>query len=290
MAEAQAQDPSAACPSRSTRCAFVCSDWLLYRCSRGPDVGATAGAAIASAYKRGRDLRADAERSLHYAAGPALGSQQDARPGAALSVMTRPACCGGVHLHLPDVSAHQGRPLSTGRPAVAPDGPHAMLRVYQPRLPRSASARHPLLSRLFAGAHRTPGWARVAGPDLQDRHRRDGHSQLQVGRVGVPRRKAARRAHLGPRQALLQRLLDEPARGAGIFAHIRLATPLKNTIKVERVNCAMTDGMRSFAGERADDWLVLVPLVEFAINDTASPLGKATHPSTPTAAGSPAAP
>ena len=52
----------------------------------------------------------------------------------------------------------------------------------------------------------------------------------------------------------------------------------------------MTDGMRSFAGERADDWLVLVPLVEFAINDTASPLGKATHPSTPTAAGSPAAP
>ena len=46
-----------------------------------------------------------------------------------------------------------------------------------------------------AGAHRHPDRARVAGPYLQDRRRRDDGAQL--GRAGVPRRKAARRALLG---------------------------------------------------------------------------------------------
>jgi hypothetical protein len=31
--------------------------------------------------------------------------------------------------------------------------------------------------------------------------------------------------------------------------------------------------LRSFAGERAENWQDFVPLVEFAINDSASPLG-----------------
>ena len=36
--------------------------------------------------------------------------------------------------------------------------------------------------------------------------------------------------------------------------------------------------MRSFAGERANDWPALVPLVGFAINDSASPLGTCYTP------------
>ena len=45
------------------------------------------------------------------------------------------------------------------------------------------------------------------------------------------------------------------------------------TSKVERVNGVIADVLRSFAGERADDWPDFVPLVEFAINDSASSLG-----------------
>ena len=45
------------------------------------------------------------------------------------------------------------------------------------------------------------------------------------------------------------------------------------TSKVERVNGVIADVLRSFAGERADDWPALVPLVEFALNDSVSPLG-----------------
>ena len=52
----------------------------------------------------------------------------------------------------------------------------------------------------------------------------------------------------------------------------------KTTSKVERVNGAIADVLRSFAGERADDWPALVPLVEFAINDSASPLGSRNTP------------
>jgi acyl-CoA synthetase (AMP-forming)/AMP-acid ligase II len=44
--------------------------------------------------------------------------------------------------------------------------------------------------------------------------------------------------------------------------------------------------LRSFAGERADDW----PAARFAINESASPKGRATRPSTPTAASTPAGP
>jgi hypothetical protein len=47
------------------------------------------------------------------------------------------------------------------------------------------------------------------------------------------------------------------------------------TIKVERVNGDSADVPRSFAGERADDWTDFVPLVEFAIIDSASLLDAA---------------
>ncbi len=36
--------------------------------------------------------------------------------------------------------------------------------------------------------------------------------------------------------------------------------------------------LRSFVSERQDDWLALLPLVEFAINDSASPLGTGYTP------------
>ena len=50
------------------------------------------------------------------------------------------------------------------------------------------------------------------------------------------------------------------------------------TSKVERVNGVIVDNLRSFAGERADDWPDIVPLVEFAINDSASHLGSGCTP------------
>ena len=40
--------------------------------------------------------------------------------------------------------------------------------------------------------------------------------------------------------------------------------------RTERVNA---DVLRSFVSERQDNWPSLIPLVEFAINDLASPLG-----------------
>ena len=58
------------------------------------------------------------------------------------------------------------------------------------------------------------------------------------------------------------------------------------TSKVEHINGVIADVLRSFAGERTDDWPARVPLVEFAINDSVSPL---TRPSMPTAASNPAA-
>ena len=58
--------------------------------------------------------------------------------------------------------------------------------------------------------------------------------------------------------------------------------PLPNhhntTRKVERVNGIIADVPRPFAGERADDWPALVPLAEFAINDSAAPLGTGYTP------------
>jgi len=61
------------------------------------------------------------------------------------------------------------------------------------------------------------------------------------------------------------------------------------TSKVERVNGVIADVLRSFASERGDDWPELVPLVEFAINDSASRSAPAARPSTPTAASTRAA-
>ena len=43
-------------------------------------------------------------------------------------------------------------------------------------------------------------------------------------------------------------------------------------------NGFIADVLRSFAGERADDWPALEPLVHFAINDSASPLGTGYTP------------
>jgi hypothetical protein len=51
------------------------------------------------------------------------------------------------------------------------------------------------------------------------------------------------------------------------------------TSKVEGVNGVIADVLRSFAGERADDWPDFVPLVEFTINDSASSLGSRYTPS-----------
>ena len=50
------------------------------------------------------------------------------------------------------------------------------------------------------------------------------------------------------------------------------------TSKVERVNGVIEDVLRSFVGERGDDWPSLIPLVEFAINDSASSLGTGYTP------------
>jgi hypothetical protein len=50
------------------------------------------------------------------------------------------------------------------------------------------------------------------------------------------------------------------------------------TSKVERVNGVIADVLRSFASDRGDDWPELTPLVEFAINDSASPLGSGYTP------------
>jgi transposase InsO family protein len=48
--------------------------------------------------------------------------------------------------------------------------------------------------------------------------------------------------------------------------------------KVERVNGVFADVLRSFASDRGNDWPELVPLVEFAINDSASTLGSGYTP------------
>ena len=50
------------------------------------------------------------------------------------------------------------------------------------------------------------------------------------------------------------------------------------TSKVEQINGVIADVLHSFAGERADDCPALVPPVEFAINDSASPLGTGYTP------------
>ena len=50
------------------------------------------------------------------------------------------------------------------------------------------------------------------------------------------------------------------------------------TSKVERVNGVIADVLRSFAGERADDWPDFVLLAEFAINDSALQLGSGYTP------------
>ncbi len=73
-------------------------------------------------------------------------------------------------------------------------------------------------------------------------------------------------------------------------------------LRVERVNGVIADVLRSVANECGDDWPEFVPLVEFAINDSASPLGtgytpfyadRGQHPHrplTPPAAPDPASP
>ena len=48
--------------------------------------------------------------------------------------------------------------------------------------------------------------------------------------------------------------------------------------RTERVNGVIADVLRSFVSERQDNWPSLIPLVEFAINDSASPLGMGYTP------------
>ena len=48
--------------------------------------------------------------------------------------------------------------------------------------------------------------------------------------------------------------------------------------KTERVNGVIADVLRAFVAERQDNWPALIPLVEFAINDSASPLGTGYTP------------
>ena len=43
--------------------------------------------------------------------------------------------------------------------------------------------------------------------------------------------------------------------------------------RTERVNAVIADVLRSFVEGRQDDWPTLIPLVEFAVNDSASPIG-----------------
>ena len=50
------------------------------------------------------------------------------------------------------------------------------------------------------------------------------------------------------------------------------------TSKVERVNGVIEDVLRAFVNDRQDNWPDLIPLVEFAINDSASPLGTGYTP------------
>ena len=115
--------------------------------------------------------RGGAARAPRCTTWRALGSRQDARPGAPFGLVAGPAGgVGGVCAHLPDVSARQGRPPAAGLPAVPPACPHAPRRVYEPGLPQAT--RRPIRPRLFAGAHRPLDRARGAGPDqadLQDR-------------------------------------------------------------------------------------------------------------------------
>ncbi len=47
---------------------------------------------------------------------------------------------------------------------------------------------------------------------------------------------------------------------------------------MERVNGVIADELRSIANERGDDWKELLPLVEFAISDSALPLGSGYTP------------
>ena len=45
------------------------------------------------------------------------------------------------------------------------------------------------------------------------------------------------------------------------------------TAKVERVNWVLREALSAFVNDRADNWDELVPLVKYALNDSASVLG-----------------
>jgi hypothetical protein len=59
-------------------------------------------------------------------------------------------------------------------------------------------------------------------------------------------------------------------RSSLVFDHHNTTGKVDNTTgKVDLINGVIADVLRSFANERGDDWPALVPLVEFAINDSA---------------------
>jgi hypothetical protein len=77
---------------------------------------------------------------------------------------------------------------------------------------------------------------------------------------------------------------DRDTRFTGTFwiaLHATLGTLLifgsphhpNTTSKVERVNGVIADVLYAFVGDRGYDWPEFVPLAEFAINDSVSPLG-----------------
>ena len=50
------------------------------------------------------------------------------------------------------------------------------------------------------------------------------------------------------------------------------------TSKVKQVNCVIADVLCALVNDQQDNWLELTPLVEFTINNTASPLGMSFTP------------
>ena len=138
---------------------FVCRDGLLYRLARGDRLCVLA----------------------EDAAGWVLRSRNYARPGVPLSVMARPAGGGGWqgrHLHV--CQRVKAKHQLHRRPADPRACAQTTRGLYQPL---SRAVRRQIWPPLFAGAPRPFDRARVAGSDLQNSYRQDGHAQLR--RVGL---------------------------------------------------------------------------------------------------------
>ena len=65
--------------------------------------------------------------------------------------------------------------------------------------------------------------------------------------------------------------------GAALGISLIFGSPYTNS-RTERVNHVIAGVLRSFVDGRHDDWPSLIPLMEFAINDSASPSATVTRP------------